>query len=69
MKSVATLAFIAFVIAVIYNMAVHGDDIPNCQDRGAAYYKEIGSYPRLSTGELADEKIKGMCGRNANAFQ
>jgi hypothetical protein len=40
-----------------------------CFVMGVAYYTAIGSYPKLSTGEDADSKIEGMCGRsNGMAF-
>lgn len=32
-----------------------------CVERGVAYYKEIGSYPRLSTGEDAERKVRDAC--------
>jgi hypothetical protein len=35
-----------------------------CQLMGVAYYKDIGSYPYLSTGEDADKKVEGMCRRS-----
>lgn len=41
---------------------------PTCFERGVAYYKEIGSYPTLSTGEDAKERIRGMCSRSKIAF-
>ena len=35
-----------------------------CVQNGIAYYKEIRSYPRLSTGEDAENKVEGMCRRS-----
>jgi hypothetical protein len=35
-----------------------------CVQKGIAYYKEIGSYPSLSTGEDAENKVEGMCRRS-----
>ncbi|MEM9670767.1 MAG: hypothetical protein AAF950_17785 [Pseudomonadota bacterium] len=40
----------------------------DCQRRGVAYYKDIGSYPLLSTGKFADEKIGLACSRTTKAF-
>ena len=41
----------------------------SCIAKGIAYYKEIGSYPKLSTGEDARRKVEGMCRRsNGMAF-
>lgn len=39
-----------------------------CHRKGIEYYKEIGAYPTLSTGESARAKVEGMCGRNVYAF-
>ena len=39
-----------------------------CVRKGIEYYKEIGAYPTLSTGESARAKVEGMCGRNVYAF-
>lgn len=36
----------------------------SCQLKGVAYYKDIGSYPYLSTGEDAKKKVEGMCRRS-----
>ncbi len=63
-KMIVALVVILAIVAMFKSCGTAGA----CQERGVSYYKEIGSYPRLSTGESADEKIKGMCGRNANAF-
>ncbi len=35
-----------------------------CVQRGIAYYKELGSYPHLSTGENAENKVEGSCRRS-----
>ena len=47
-------------------------EISACIDRGVAYYKEIGSYPRLSshpnTGRRAEEVAKERCNRTTTAF-
>lgn len=39
-----------------------------CKAKGTAYYKEIGRYPYLSTGEYVPTKIEGMCSRSGLAF-
>jgi hypothetical protein len=36
----------------------------DCVTKGIAYYMEIGSYPKLSTGEDARTKVVGMCVRS-----
>ena len=38
-----------------------------CVSKGISYYKEIGSYPALSTGENAESKVQGMCDRSNGA--
>lgn len=43
-----------------------------CVSRGIAYFKEIGSYPTLSsapnTGRSADEVARERCNRSTTAF-
>lgn len=54
------------------SMSRDAEGVPSysaCISKGIAYYKEIGSYPLLSTGEDARKKIEGMCRRsNGMAF-
>jgi hypothetical protein len=44
----------------------------SCYQRGVSYYRDIGSYPYLSSfpnkGRPADELINQMCSRNPSAF-
>lgn len=40
-----------------------------CLVLGKAYYKEIGSYPQLSTGEDAEQKIATFCQHNPETFR
>jgi len=39
-----------------------------CVSKGVSYYKEMGSYPTLSTGEDALTKVRDNCGRSSLAF-
>lgn len=39
-----------------------------CIEKGVKYYKDLGSYPILSTGESADLKIREKCDFNINIF-
>lgn len=39
-----------------------------CTEKGVKYYWNLGSYPYLSTGQSADEKIKRACDINVAAF-
>lgn len=43
-------------------------EFKNCMNKGVKYYKNLGSYPTLSTGESADLKIKEKCKFNINMF-
>lgn len=40
-----------------------------CVAQGLAYYKEIGSYPKLTTGEMAEVKIGRLCRQNVEMFK
>lgn len=41
----------------------------DCYARGVAYYKEIGSFPNLSTGEDAISVINKKCQANPELFK
>ncbi|MBF7687049.1 hypothetical protein [Acinetobacter rathckeae] len=50
-----------------------GDDYNNqyyqCVDKGIQYYKDIGSYPRLSSENIsAEDKARQMCRNSLVAF-
>lgn len=40
----------------------------SCEQRGIAYFKEIGSYPKLSDGRNAKDVVKARCRRTKTAF-
>ena len=43
--------------------------LSECYDKGIAYFKEIGSYPRLSsTGEFVPDVVEDRCQRSRLAF-
>ena len=44
--------------------SVRDTSYSDCVEKGIMYYKEIGSYPLLSTGEDAKNKVVGMCSRS-----
>jgi hypothetical protein len=48
------------------------DDVAACTERGVAYFREIGSYPTLSSapnrGRLARDVAAERCGRTLTAF-
>ncbi len=60
----------AFVVAATCQQAVAAGNPTHseCVEMGIEYYKEIGSFPRLSTGEDAVEKVIDMCTRSPLAF-
>ncbi|MCL6729185.1 zinc ribbon domain-containing protein [Sphingomonas hankyongi] len=39
-----------------------------CERRGVDYYKEIGAYPTLSDGRVAEDVAIERCGRTTTAF-
>lgn len=43
-------------------------DYETCVRRGIAYFKEIGSWPRLSDGRDAEQVVKERCRRSTQAF-
>lgn len=49
-----------------------GGEVDACVNRGVAYFKEIGSYPTLSsaptTGRLAEDVARERCNRTTTAF-
>ncbi len=47
---------------------ITGSSNSRCVQKGIAYYKDLGSYPFLSTGENAEAKVRGMCATSPVAF-
>ena len=72
------MATISRVFAVVFAVSASSfptltlaSGTPNfaeCVELGVKYYKEIGSYPKLSTGEDALQKVQAMCKRSPLAF-
>lgn len=50
------------------NAAVRLPSYSECYENGIAYYKEIGSFPRFSTGEDATTEASERCRRSLLAF-
>lgn len=50
-----------------------GDSVVKCTERGVAYFKEIGSYPRLTSapnaGRAAEDVAIERCQRTLTAFK
>ena len=59
---------VALLLCAAYPLDAAGQSFSQCRSDGAAYYREIGSWPYLSTGESARAKVSRMCSRNVNAF-
>jgi hypothetical protein len=65
-KAVATVFL--FTISVHDAAASGTPTYRECVEMGIQYYKDIGSYPKLSTGEDALEKVMSMCTNSPFAF-
>lgn len=63
-----TAALTALALCAAYPLDAAGQSYSQCRSDGAAYYREIGSWPYLSTGESARAKVALMCSGNVNAF-
>ena len=67
MKKIAIMT--TFLIAAAQpSIAIGLPTHSECVELGMQYYKDIGSFPTLSTGEDALEKVIGMCTRSPIAF-
>lgn len=70
------LAFIVIALAFTIPMATSiGKSVKEqtkvsneCVRKGLSYYRSIGAYPKLSTGEDAYLKVKELCSRSSVAF-
>ena len=63
---------VLFIVLLGWSIYDKNKDIPECVDRGVAYYTEVGSYPLLKTepnrGRKAEEVAEEMCRRSSAAF-
>lgn len=57
---------VASLVAVLSLVAGCKSEREKCVDRGVYYYKEIGSFPRLSDGRDAEQVAKERCERSNN---
>jgi len=72
------ISFGAIVLATLMMVSCGGSSnnnnaaVEQCVARGIAYFKEIGSYPTLSSapnvGRSADEVARERCNRTTTAF-
>lgn len=72
MKNMALIAIVA-QIAILSGCGGNNDaEVQACVDRGVSYFKEMGSYPTLSSppnaGRNAEEVAKERCNRGTTAF-
>ena len=82
MKHMIGLVVVAFALVGCDNkvpeIAAHnsdndGDSVAKCAERGVVYFKEIGSYPTLTsapnTGRAAEDVAMERCKRTLTAFK
>lgn len=62
------LIAVAIVVGLCVVGAVVATAEQRCTDRGIAYFKEIGSWPTLSTGRDAETVAAERCARTTSAF-
>lgn len=73
MRYIATVMLLStsFLAACATDDA-HTHEVDACVERGVAYFKEIGSYPTLTTapnaGRSADDVAVERCNRSTQAF-
>lgn len=74
LTSLALILFVVFVVKSIIGGSTgrntQNNEVDACISRGIAYFKEVGSYPTLTTtGENAEAVAKERCNRTTTAFQ
>lgn len=63
------LAGVLFITAhLLTGCRSEKEELEACYRKGITYYREIGSYPTLSDGRVANEVIGGRCANSRNAF-
>lgn len=68
-STVAMWGGIGLLIALgLGTFATCRSDERDCQDRGEAYYRDIGSWPTLSDGRSASGVVQERCARSVDAF-
>ena len=65
--------FITIIFFITFTMTSCADnEVDACVSRGVAYFKEIGSYPTLTSslyaGRSAEEVARERCNRTTSAF-
>lgn len=64
----AAIAALLVAAAILNHLGVLPDKERDCRERGETYFKDIGSWPRLSDGRWAIDVAKERCSRNSSAF-
>ena len=54
---------------VLSSDPTHKEDNSVCIENGIKYYKEIGSYPRLSSGQITNDVVFEICDKNPSSFR
>ncbi|OTG95054.1 hypothetical protein B9T24_09875 [Acinetobacter sp. ANC 4654] len=68
-KTFGGIVFLTAIMFVFYMFFTKDNEYDKCVASGVQYYKDIGSYPMLSSENiLASEKAKNNCKRNSGAF-
>lgn len=67
-----TLKLLSFIFIAISLSSCGSYEEEACAARGVAYFKEIGSYPRLESppneGRTAEDVARERCNRTTSAF-
>ncbi len=56
------------IVALVIGIVVALSNVRSCEDKGEAYFKDLGSWPRLSDGRDAEAVVKERCARSDSAF-
>lgn len=62
------IVFGPLTYCVMHNRAENDEAFRQCQTKGVAYYKAVGSYPRFSTGEFAESEVAARCTKEPWSF-
>ena len=54
--------------SVAFSSKSHEEKVKECTQRGVKYFKEIGSFPKLSDGRDAKEVAEERCRRTLTAY-
>lgn len=70
--SIAVIGCLYFLFSCVRtlseNASNYDKDVQLCIEKGIKYYKELGSYPKLSSGKNAERAAEEKCARTTGAF-